>query len=466
MKDDAFADRIKDLFEQEKTHPYEPEEWRRLSRRLNEGEVRPLPWWQRWLPLGLAAVILLLGWQLWQQRTLSDRVADLTEQLENKQATGSQSVTETQQRTTIIYDTIYRTTVVETSVEKRADLASAYAPLPRPLSNRFAGEGGRLSSLPLVLPGNLRSLSAEHLLTENAAFPPYRTGFGIIPPGDFRSAGEDYRQYVAAAAAAANTAGQAGRSPAATANQGTYFITDYLPVDGLRKFRIPHPAFPDLPAPAAAPLPGPSLWLRLKPKNYALTLSAGSFHGLPYGNDDGNAMGSAALELFPGKRISLEIGANWLPRTFRFDPENHTPPTDLPILPPTNQYDQLETVRGNLHLLQLPVGLRYYPLRGDRLRAFAGAGIVPILSLPSSLRYTYEDDDDNYYDLVNNQVMPAGLRLGAIYGTLGVQYGLGRHWQLEASGTLQRGVGTFDYAYQRPELGRWQVGVGFAFQGD
>lgn len=425
MKDDTFADRIKDLFEQEKTHPYEPEEWRRLSRRLNEGEVRPLPWWQRWLPVGMAAVILLLGWQLWQQRTLSDRVAHLTEQLEIKEATGSQSVTETQQRTTIIYDTIYRTTVVETSVEASTRPAISFA--------------------------------------DKAMFFPGFQSFSTGPVGNPRSLSEDYRQYVAAAAADANTAGVAGRSPAEAASQAPYFITEYLPTTGLRKFRIPHPAFPALPAPAAAPLPGPSLWLRLKPKNYALTLSAGSFHGLPYGNDDGNAMGSAALELFPGKRISLELGANWLPRSFKFDPENHTPPTDLPILPPTDPNDQLETVRGNLHLLQLPVGLRYYPLRGDRLRAFAGAGIVPILGLPSSLRYTYEDDDDNYYDLVNNQVMPVGLHLGAVYGTLGVQYGLGRHWQLEASGTVQRGVGNFDYAYQRPELGRWLLGVGFSF---
>ncbi|MBC6995374.1 hypothetical protein QWY85_00345 [Neolewinella lacunae] len=415
MKDDAFADRIKDLLDAERPQAYEPEEWRRLARRLGSGAQHPLPWWQRWLPLGFGLVVALLAWQLWQQRVLAGEVTALTAQLHLSQRSSFQAAADTQRRTTIISDTLYLRSAVD------------------------GGQRAAWAGWPGTWPGS-QGLKIG------------RQAFGAEPDPLDASPAAGFRRYLA-------------EQGITRGEKGPTYLTNYLPALGITPLRVPSPAFPTELAPAAAPwsMPRPPLWLRIKPKHYTFSLGVGSFIGLPYANDDANAMGSAALELFPSRRFSLELGANWLPRTFSFEPDDHEPPTDLPVLPPDYPWDELETVRGNLHLLQLPVGLRYYPLRRERLRAFVGAGIVPILGLPSSLRYTYEDDDDDYYDLINTRVMPAGLRIGALYGSLGLQYGVGERWQIEASGTLQRGIGSFDYPYQKPSLERWQLGMGYRF---
>lgn len=120
MNDDySFEDKMKSLLDEEREHRYEPEQWHRLSRRLKNHDRPPVAWWQRWMPVALALLIGLTGWQAWQQRQLQRTVNTLSEQMARSETTPQTEAPVPRQSVTL-YDTVYQTTVVERRVNSTA----------------------------------------------------------------------------------------------------------------------------------------------------------------------------------------------------------------------------------------------------------------------------------------------------------------------------------------------------------
>lgn len=435
----SFEDKMKSLFEEEREHRYEPEQWRRLSRRLKDHDRPPVAWWQRWMPLGFAVLVGLLGWQLWQQQGLQRTVAELSDQLVTMEKE-DQSTSTNQSKTVVVYDTIYRQTVIVGQ-----SLSTAIAPSRDNLNTR-----------------NWPDLERSTILANpSTPFPALR---GIYPPNPsttFQERAVAGFQYYRTLSAEAN-----GGTEGEAVLTIPYFITDLLELKEINKLGEAPLAFPTLFAPAFAPnpLPGPSLWQRIKPKGYAVSLGGGGFKSLAYGNDDGDPFGSVEIEFLLGKKISLEVGGAFFSRSFRLKPENYEQPTDLPALAPLSPDDKLERITGNLNQLQFPVGFRYYPLQFNQWSFYAAAGIAPTLGLRSTLKYTYEDVDDTYYDLPPERALSTQLKIGAMYGSLGLQRGVGKHWRAGLSFTAQQALGGYDFDYQRPSWGRWRLGVGYGLR--
>lgn len=437
----SFEDKMKALFEEEREHRYEPEQWRRLSRRLKDYDRPPAAWWQRWMPVGFAVLIGLLGWQLWQQRVLQQSVSKLSEQLAvAEKAKGP--ISSVQRKSVILYDTVYRTTVIEkaaSSVEERSTRES-------PVSGR---------SLPDTSFPPAYSFFSTANKTDGLTASP--TSFNLL-----ETAPQNFQRY-----RVLNSTKLSSEQTRATETSQPYFITALSAANQLQRLPFPTLAPPTLSAPAAAPyeLPRPSLWQRVKPKGYALSLGGGGFRSWAYGNDDGDTFGDLEAELFFGQRFSLTIGAAYFQRRFTAEGEDHELPDGLPDLAPLDEDDKLEKVSGNIRQLQFPVGLRYYPLQSGRFSVHLGAGLAPLLGLSSStLRYEFEDDDDEEYTLSLPNVLSEQLRYGAVYGSLGLQAGLGKRWQLGLTTTVQQPLGTYRFDYQQPSWGRWRLGVGYALR--
>ncbi|WP_020567372.1 hypothetical protein [Neolewinella persica] len=437
-EDYSFEDKMKSLLEDEREHPYDPDQWRRLDRRLKENDRPPVVWWQRWLPYGFMLLVGLLGWQLWQQQGLQRTVVKLSEQLiAMEQKTQNSEVTQNQ--AVVVYDTIYRNTVIETTTERRPSEKVREVFSPRyglrteilkasyPSFFTAENEGGQAATFG----------ATDFALTAQRGFQQYRT--------------LNYRYLV-------DGAQQLKREAS-----GPYYITDLLTANAVQQLPLKGPAFPTFPTPAASPhkLPPVPLWQRIKPKSYAVSIGTGRFKSWAYsGNDDGDLFGDLNVEAFLKSRLSLEVGAAYLERSFeRIEPENL--PDDLPVAAPLDGDDELESISGKLQQLQFPIGLRYYAWESGRFQFHVGGGLVPLMGLSSSILYEYENDEDEYYTVPALGVLPAGLRLGGVYGRVGLQAGLGKHWQVGVSATAMQTFGTYTYAYQRPSWGRWRVGVGY-----
>jgi hypothetical protein len=439
-EDYSFEDKMKSLLEDEREHPYEPDQWRRLARRLKDNDRPPVAWWQRWMPYGFMLLVGLLGWQLWQQQKLQRTVVGLSEQLVAAEKKVENSVIN-QSQTTVVYDTIYRQTIIETTIERRADegarniISSNYGQSNDLLKARYplfyaSREEGKQSS---------GVGTADFAAVVRREFQQYRA-LG----GDKQSADAARQQELEA--------------------RGPYFITNLLATNAVEQLPLKGFAFPTLPAPAAAPYKPPPvpLWQRIKPKGYAVSVGVGKAKFWAYNdNDDGDSFGDLNMEAFLKSRLSLELGAAYLQRSFERD-EPDAAPDDLPVGAPLSSGDELEGIKGEFQQLQFPIGLRYYAWESGRIQAHIGAGVVPLMDLSSSfINYEYEDADDEYYTVPAADVFPVGLRLGGIYGRIGLQAGLGKRWQLGLSVTAMHSLETFTYAYQRPSWGRWRLGVGY-----
>lgn len=144
--------------------------------------------------------------------------------------------------------------------------------------------------------------------------------------------------------------------------------------------------------------------------------------------------------------------------------DDDPPPTDIPQIAPRNPDDELKDIKLRVNRLQFPVGFRYYPWQKGRFRLHLGAGVAPSLGLPSSfLRYEFEDNDEEY-TLSALRVLSTRLRLGAVYGSLGLQAGVGKRWQIGLTATAQQPLDSYQFDYQRPSWGRLRLGVGYGLR--
>lgn len=429
---------MKSLFDEDREHRYDPKQWQRLSRRLREQERPPVAWWQRWMPLGFAVLVGLLGWQLWQQQNLQRTVAELSTQLANNKNEVPAPLTR-QSKTVTVYDTIYRSTVIETTEHVSASLPYSYIP-------------------PTVFTDTpKRSTTGSKLVStrNNTEFASSFAASSDFATTDFQQF-HRYRAFQSAGVIEGNTV---------TENSPPYFITELIYSGKIQKIPSFGLAFPTIPAPASAPyeLPRASLWQRIKPKGYTVSAGIGGFKSWAYGSDDGNAFVDLNTEIILSKRFSLEAGTAYFARSFQTEGETNAPPTDLPTIPPRNVDDELEEISGRIQQLQFPIGLRYYAWQRNRLRFYLGAGLAPVLGLPSSyVRYEYEDEStDEEYTLSAPKALSTSLRNGALYGRIGAQAGLGKRWQIGLSVTVQQPLDSYVFDYQRPSWGRWRLGVGY-----
>ena len=160
-EDYSFENKMQSLLEEEPEHRYDPEQWRRLSRRLKDYDRPPVAWWQKWMPVGFALLLGLLGWQLWQQNNLQQTVTKLSEQLRTSENSSSKYSSE-QRRPLVVYDTVYQTIIIQKTVSnheeegprevKPSDRLSQKLRLipdylPSPLFNKASGQN---ATLPLI----------------------------------------------------------------------------------------------------------------------------------------------------------------------------------------------------------------------------------------------------------------------------------------------------------------------------
>lgn len=438
-EDYSFEDKMKSLFEEEREHPYDPDQWHRLARRLKEHDRPPMIWWQRWMPYGFILLLGLLGWQLLQQQKLQQTVASLSRQLATVEEKNLDPPLY-QGQTLVIYDTIYRQTVTDmTSAKSSVEAAGIVSS-----KNYWSSPGFLKMNYPLFFKDQQFPEKEKNLLisgysaTARQGLQPYPS-FGL-------------REFV-------DAADQPGPEPG-----DPYYITDLLMATAVQQLPTKEIAFPAIFAPAAAPPAPPrgAFWQHIKPQGYTFSIGGGRFKSWAYfTNDDGDLFGDLNVEALFQDRLSLELGAVYLQRVFeRYEPENT--PDDLPVAPPLDRDDELENIRGELQQLQFPIGLRYYAWQSGRFQLYLGAGVVPSLALSSSsISYEYENDEDEYYTVSASDVLPAGLRLGGVYGRLGLQANLGKRWQLEAGVTGIQPLGDYAYPYQRPSWGRWRLGLGY-----
>ena len=439
-EDYSFEDKMKSLLADEREHPYEPDQWRRLARRLKDNDQPPVAWWQRWMPYGFMLLVGLLGWQLWQQQKLQRTVIALAEQLAAAEEKVENSTVK-QSQTIVVYDTIYRQTVIETTAEGRP---------AEDARNIFPANDGRLSGI--------TEASYPLFFTSREEQGP-DLGLGTT---DFATAArQGFQQYRTLGGDQELTDDTKERELEA---RGPYYITSVLAANAVELLPLKGFAFPTFPAPAAAPykLPPIPFWQRIKPKGYAVSTGMGRAKSWAYNdNDDGDLFGDLNVEAFLKSQLSLEVGAAYLQRVFeRYEPESV--PDDLPVAAPLDSDDELERIRGELQQLQFPIGLRYYAWGSGRIQFHIGAGLVPLMDLSSSsVLYEYENDEDEYYTVPATDILPAGLRLGGVYGRFGLQGSVGKRWRLGVSATAMQTIGAYAYVYQRPSWGRWRVGVGY-----
>ncbi|MFK8162739.1 MAG: outer membrane beta-barrel protein [Lewinella sp.] len=438
-EDYSFEDKMKSLFEDEREHPYDPDQWRRLDRRLKENDWPPVVWWQRWLPYGFLLLVGLLGWQLWQQQGLQRTVAELSEQLVTMEQKTQRSVV-TQGKVVIVNDTIYRNTIIETATERRP--SENYRKVSS--GNNQRPTGVLEANYPLFFTIEDERGEAAKVGTTNF-MDAARQGFQQYRMLDGTLLTDEAQQLELEA-------------------RGPHFITGLLTPNSIQQLPLQGFAFPTFPAPAAAPYKRPPvpLWQRIKPKGYAVSVGMGRFKSWAYyGNDDGDLFGDLTVEAFLKSRLSLEVGAAYLQRAFeRNEPDGA--PDDLPVAVPLESGDELENISGNLQQLHFPIGLRYYAWESGRFQFHVGAGLVPLMDLSSSsILYEYENDEDEYYTVPVEDVLPTGLRLGGVYGRFGLKAGLGKRLQLGVSATAIQSFDAYDYAYQQPSWGRWRVGLGY-----
>jgi hypothetical protein len=461
MKQDYFEERLKGILEEGEEQPYDRGQWRRLDRKLRAADLPITPFWLRWLPL---AFLMLLGGSVLQHFTLSRQIDALEANL----------LTVKEVRTTVVYDTVYRrTTLEETGLDRPTGnsmssqmLPGAFPTFAQPLGGPQLG--GFTSPRNTLSPASPTRNDASRLKAAtsgkghflvNKSLPTFSSkseNLDLITsftgPDHLGNSFSDYQQRQLLASGNSDSAEAIGYD-------ASIGVTS-LPTDLLALLRVNDLAFPTFPAPAASlySYPKPSVFQRIRPKEFALSASIGGMKETSFLKDDHGWQTGLGLYVGFGERVGLRLGADFLSRSFRIG-EDDIERFDFPTAEPRYIEDELESISGSPNLLQLPLGLRVNLLEFGSFSTFTEGGIIATRAFPTEMVYTFEEDagDEVYYDVTIENGLNHSLAVNAWYGRLGVQYNWPKRWALQLTATRQQGFGDFAYAYGRPDFLSYQL---------
>lgn len=434
MKQDYFEERLKGILEEGEEHPFDKRQWRRLDQRLREADQPAMPFWLRWLPV---AFLLLLGASAWQHFTLSRQI----EALEASLLTDKQADKNVAIRTTVVYDTVYiRTTVQETPSVTQAGNRAASGSLPAvlPILQRFS-TGPHLRGF--TSSGNILYPVAPG---ENGALETGREGPNSSAANRTGLLGQGFQEY---RQRQLFEGADNKRFEEVTADKLDGVST--LPAEPLALLGGKPFSLPTFSALAASPYsyPKPSLFQRLKPKTYALSAGIGGSQESSFLQSDHGWQAGLGLTLGFGKRLGFHLGADYLSSSFILR-EDAVEDFEFPTVSPREEEDELESIAGNPLRWQFPVGLRIKVLRRGDFTVFAEGGGIATLAIPTQLRYTFETEDNAFYDIFTDDGRTKAPGVDAWYVSLGLRYDWGQQWGAQLVTTRQQSFGDFTFAYE------------------
>lgn len=203
----------------------------------------------------------------------------------------------------------------------------------------------------------------------------------------------------------------------------------------------------------------------LRPTRFSLAGTTGTFASLNLGGSGFNLRGSAHAEVGLGSRFSLLAGVEYFSNDFTKTIEAEDLIAGLegfPELPANNDEDVLTEIQGDFNYLQIPFGVKYviYPFR--YVDPYVGLGLVYGKTTRSRLEYEYLSPIGPY-SVSEGRLLPNLFEMNALYGTLGVQIQMNRHWSLLLEGSGQMDIKQGVYKYENLELLKLNTGVIYKF---
>jgi hypothetical protein len=202
----------------------------------------------------------------------------------------------------------------------------------------------------------------------------------------------------------------------------------------------------------------------LRPTRFLLSGTTGTFASLNLGGSGFNLRGSAHAELGLGNRFSILAGIEYFSNDFtrRIEIEDVEPLEGFPNLPANNGEDVLTQIQGDFNYLQIPFGVKYVVFPRKVIDTYLGVGFIYGKTTRSRLEYEYLSPIGPY-SVSEGRLLPNLFKLNALYGSIGVQIQMNKHWSLLLEGSGQMDIKQGVYKYENLELLKLNTGVLYQF---
>lgn len=433
--------KFEQFIQQSMDHPtgraFDERLWKDMEKRLDhgKGQDRGAGLWKG-LPWLLLTFLMtsLAGYFYVKQYKAIERIAVVEEKLAAALSTPTVEQSEKRQ-TTILYDTIYRTVVLDEYVRQQKSMASSgQNALWIKSSLDFLEQAEK--NIPALLNGKKGSIQAY------ATTAPWAMSANSLKEEMEDDLKSNYRFDWAMAA---------DEVPTLILEEGLTInrVTELPALEVMRnrqrkdvRFYLSH----------------------LRPTRFALAGTTGTFASLNLGGSGFNLRGSAHGELGLGSRFSIQAGVEYFSNDFtrRIEPEDIEPLEGFPNLPANNEEDVLTEIQGDFNYLQLPFGIKYVVFPQRYVDPYIGVGLIYGKTTRSRLEYEYLSPIGPY-SISEGRLLPNLFELNALYGTLGVQIQMNKHWSLLLEGSGQMDIKQGVYKYENLELLKLNTGVMYQF---
>lgn len=437
--ENKFEQFIKQSMEHPPEHAFEERLWQDMEGRLNysdkggkgSGLRRSLPWFL--LTLFMTS---LAGFFYVKHYKAMERIAVVEEQLAAV-TTPLIKLDEPVRESIVLYDTIYRTVMIDEYVRGRVDLAVAKNTGPHTVD--FMRTIAQLSDLKRSV-FEEEGLGIRHFAESND------WGVRVSEEGDGWSETNEGRAY------AFDWTNAADEVP-------SLLLQEDLKVERLT-------TLPELQVMRNKQKKNVKFYLNhLRPTRFSLAGTTGTFASLNLGGSGFNLRGSAHAEVGLGSRFSLLAGVEYFSNDFTKTIEEEDLIEGLegfPELPANNDEDVLTEIQGDFNYLQIPFGVKYVIFPFRYVDPYLGLGLVYGKTTRSRLEYEYLSPIGPY-SVSEGRLLPNLFEMNALYGTIGVQIQMNRHWSLLLEGSGQMDIKQGVYKYENLELLKLNTGVIYKF---
>ncbi len=434
--DEKFLHKISGILNDPPEVPFDESAWDRMQKKLY-----PAPSRRKWMIAALAALLFLLwlipagiSYVAFQRLDeANDNIAELKTIIQETKILPSE--THPEHRSLVIYDTIYKTVIIE-------NIKTQNAP-----SGYFTPQ----SSLAL-LKNDQYSPYRNHALSFNN-YQPFKSPFSF-----FSGNSDNYNS---------------GNLPPETVVElSPPEAIDYLSIKSLDYYFDPNLQIVSDPFIQKNTKKGLRYYLyKMQPESFALSGNVGQYIAT-YGTGRGvNFTSGLEAEIGYKKNFGLVIGGEYM--QWKFDKsrdheeeeeeeEEHKLENQFPTVQPDSDDDVLNEVYGDFKYVQVPIGIRYTFSNGKALKPSVGLGLAARYPLHSALTYEFLSNFDEYTRDLEN-VLEEKFELKSAWASVGLQYELNDHWNFALDGRALMDFDKGNYDYENLRLFSLRIGMQYVF---
>jgi hypothetical protein len=451
--ENSFEKHIKDAMDNPPDFPFNERLWKDMESRLNnEGEKKPFLGFIGRLPLLLLTLVAasLAGYFYIKQHNAMKRIADIEQQLQI--TSQPKPVDYLEKHVTVIYDTIYNSVMVNQTShfnQKHFSKSNQKQRYNQAVNQQWA----------LYFPdfSNFYFDQDKYTISNNSYVSDLSLlSFGFNKPYIKEKGNEHLKNQLVE-----QTASLPAISDLEVASMK-------IPTIGYTLLTIEKQV--NLPSITPQEIKRKKKFIlylhKLKPTNFALLGTTGTFASLNLGGNGFNLRGSAHAEIGMGKRFSWIMGIEYFSNDFNNNiaPDQIEPLNGFPELPPNNAEDVLQRIQGDFNYLQIPVGFKYIIFPQRHLFPYVSAGLIAGNARKSRLEYDYLSlANGAEYSVSKGNLLPRNLPLNAFWSTIGFEVELNKNWSFLLEGSSQIGLKKGTYKYENLQILKLSTGVKYEF---